>query len=134
MSHDSKLQQDVLAELSWEPSVTAAHVGVTANDDVVTLTGHVATFAEKHAAEMAASGSKMSRQWPRKSRSTYRSIRNGATWTSQRLRLTVWGGTCQFLLTPLRSRSKKAGSPWLDRSTGGIRKMLRNRMFAGCLV
>ena len=55
MSHDSKLQQDVLAELSWEPSVTAAHIGGTANDGVVTLTGHVAIFAEKHAAEMAAS-------------------------------------------------------------------------------
>lgn len=54
MSNDSQLQQDVLAELNWEPSVTAAHIGVTANAGVVTLTGHVESFAEKHAAETAA--------------------------------------------------------------------------------
>jgi hypothetical protein len=52
MSHDSQLQQAVLAELSWEPSVTAAHIGVT-NAGVVTLAGHVESFVEKHAAETA---------------------------------------------------------------------------------
>jgi osmotically-inducible protein OsmY len=51
---DTKLQQAVLAELAWEPSVTAAHIGVTAVSGVVTLTGHVESFAEKHAAETAA--------------------------------------------------------------------------------
>jgi osmotically-inducible protein OsmY len=54
MSNDSMLQQAVLAELSWEPSVTAAHIGVTANEGVVTLTGHVGSFVEKRAAEAAA--------------------------------------------------------------------------------
>jgi len=54
MSNDTMLQQAVLAELSWEPSVTAGHIGVTANSGVVTLTGHVGTFAEKWAAEAAA--------------------------------------------------------------------------------
>ena len=54
MSYDDQLQQAVLAELGWEPSVTAAHIGVAAASGVVTLTGHVETFAEKHAAEMAA--------------------------------------------------------------------------------
>ena len=53
MSDDDQLQQAVLAELSWEPSVTAAHIGVTAKDGVVTLTGHVESFAQKHAAEAA---------------------------------------------------------------------------------
>ena len=51
---DTKLQEAVLAELAWEPSVTAAHIGVTAISGVVTLTGHVESFAEKHAAETAA--------------------------------------------------------------------------------
>ena len=51
---DTKLQQAVLAELEWEPSVTAAHIGVTAISGVVTLTGHVESYAEKHAAETAA--------------------------------------------------------------------------------
>jgi osmotically-inducible protein OsmY len=53
MSHDSHLQQAVLDELNWEPSVTAAHIGVAANAGVVTLTGHVVSFAQKHAAETA---------------------------------------------------------------------------------
>jgi osmotically-inducible protein OsmY len=53
MSEDSKLQQAVLEELSWEPSVTAAHIGVSANAGVVTLTGHVDNYAAKSAAENA---------------------------------------------------------------------------------
>lgn len=54
MSNDSQLQQAVLAELNWEPSITAAHIGVTAEDGVVTLTGHVDTFIQKYSAEQAA--------------------------------------------------------------------------------
>jgi len=49
------LQQAVLAELLWEPSITAGHIGVTASNGVVTLSGHVENFAEKWAAEAAAS-------------------------------------------------------------------------------
>ena len=54
MTVDKTLQTNVLAELGWEPSVTAAHIGVTAKDGVVTLTGHVQNHMEKHAAEKAA--------------------------------------------------------------------------------
>jgi osmotically-inducible protein OsmY len=53
MSEDGRLQKAVLTELGWEPSVTAAHIGVAANAGVVTLTGHVASLAEKHTAEVA---------------------------------------------------------------------------------
>jgi osmotically-inducible protein OsmY len=54
MSADRELQKSVLEELSWEPSVTAAHIGVTAKDGVVALTGHVENYMEKFAAERAA--------------------------------------------------------------------------------
>lgn len=54
MSQDDKLRQAVTAELGWEPSVIAAHIGVTANAGVVTLTGRVDTLAQKIAAETAA--------------------------------------------------------------------------------
>ena len=54
MSKDSQLQQAVLAELEWEPSVNPAHIGVTANAGVATLTGHVDDYMQKHAAETAA--------------------------------------------------------------------------------
>ncbi|MGB2612151.1 MAG: BON domain-containing protein [Isosphaeraceae bacterium] len=54
MKTDSELQRDVLDELKWEPSVDAAHIGVSAKDGVVTLSGHVSSYAEKFAAERAA--------------------------------------------------------------------------------
>jgi BON domain len=53
MSHDNDLKSAVLAELRWEPSVEAANIGVTAKDGVITLMGHVGSFAEKYAAETA---------------------------------------------------------------------------------
>jgi osmotically-inducible protein OsmY len=50
---DTQLQQDVLAELSWEPSINAADIGVEVKDGIVTLAGHVNTYAEKWDAERA---------------------------------------------------------------------------------
>lgn len=54
MKTDKDLKQDVMDELEWEPSVNAAHIGVTAKDGVVALTGHVPSYGEKYAAERAA--------------------------------------------------------------------------------
>lgn len=54
MSKNDQLQRDVLSELHWEPSVTAAHIGVSANEGVVTLTGQVDSLMEKLAAEASA--------------------------------------------------------------------------------
>ena len=54
MPKDRELQRAVLAELGWDPSVTASRLGVGANDGVVTLTGKVESYAQKHAAELAA--------------------------------------------------------------------------------
>jgi osmotically-inducible protein OsmY len=54
MSKDSQLQQAVITELGWEPSVDSGHIGVSAHDGVVTLNGHVQHFSQKLAAEKAA--------------------------------------------------------------------------------
>ena len=54
MSNDTQLQSSVLAELKWRPSVDAAHIGVAADDGIVTLTGQVHHYTEKLAAEDAA--------------------------------------------------------------------------------
>jgi osmotically-inducible protein OsmY len=54
MTDNRGLQQAVLDELDWEPSVHSANIGVTANNGVVTLTGYVGSYAEKWAAERAA--------------------------------------------------------------------------------
>jgi osmotically-inducible protein OsmY len=50
---DQGLKQSILDELAWEPSVSEAHIGVTARGGVVTLTGHVGSYSEKCAAERA---------------------------------------------------------------------------------
>src|SRR4029453_4596180 len=54
MKTDKQMQQDVMAELDWEPSVNAAQIGVEVSDGVVTLLGHVDSYAEKITAERAA--------------------------------------------------------------------------------
>jgi len=54
MKTDTQVQQDVLAELKWEPSVDAARIGVEVKDGIVTLAGHVDSYAEKWDAERAA--------------------------------------------------------------------------------
>lgn len=54
MSDDLMLQQRVLDELQFDPSLDSAHIGVTAREGVVTLTGHVQSYAEKFGAERAA--------------------------------------------------------------------------------
>ena len=54
MKSDSQLQQDVMAELKWEPSVHAAQIGVEVKNGVVTLAGEVGSYAEKWNAERSA--------------------------------------------------------------------------------
>lgn len=54
MKSASELQRMVLDELKWEPSLSAGGIGVSVTDGVVTLTGHVDSYAEKRTAEKAA--------------------------------------------------------------------------------
>ena len=50
MKIDADLKGDVTAELGWDPAVKSTAIGVAVQDGVVTLSGHLETFAEKHAA------------------------------------------------------------------------------------
>ena len=54
MKSDEQLRQDVLDELSWEPSIDTANVRVAARGGVVTLTGQVLHFSSRAMAERAA--------------------------------------------------------------------------------
>lgn len=54
MKSDTQIQQDVIAELNWEPAVNAAEIGVEVNDGIVTLAGHVTNYVGKWNAEHAA--------------------------------------------------------------------------------
>ncbi|TLU74531.1 BON domain-containing protein [Lichenicoccus roseus] len=53
MIDDIRLREDVLAELLWEPSVACDGITVTARRAVVTLSGHVGSYAQKSAAAAA---------------------------------------------------------------------------------
>lgn len=52
--NDKELRQLVVDELEYEPSIDAADIGVTAENGVVTLSGHVPDYVQKMAAERAA--------------------------------------------------------------------------------
>jgi osmotically-inducible protein OsmY len=54
MKTDAELQQDVMNELQWEPTLKAAEIGVGVKDGVVTLSGYVDSYIKKLAAERAA--------------------------------------------------------------------------------
>ncbi|SOE87643.1 Osmotically-inducible protein OsmY, contains BON domain [Burkholderia sp. YR290] len=54
MKSDMQLKKDVEQELEWDPSITAAGIGVEVRDRIVTLAGHLGSFAEKLAARCAA--------------------------------------------------------------------------------
>src|SRR5678816_2152274 len=47
---DIALKADVIGELVWDPAVKETAIGVAVKDGVVTLTGHLDTYAEKAAA------------------------------------------------------------------------------------
>jgi osmotically-inducible protein OsmY len=53
MTTDKELQAAVEQELLWEPSVHAEHIGVSVNNGIVQLDGHVNGYLEKWAAERA---------------------------------------------------------------------------------
>ncbi|TSA07231.1 MAG: BON domain-containing protein [Comamonadaceae bacterium] len=53
MKTDSDLRHDILTELAWDPVVPEAKVGVAVSDGVVTLSGHLDTYAEKIATQRA---------------------------------------------------------------------------------
>jgi osmotically-inducible protein OsmY len=50
---DKYLRQLVVDELDFDPSVDAANIGVAVESGVVTLTGHVGSYAEKMSVERA---------------------------------------------------------------------------------
>ena len=44
---DLQLRQDIIDELDFDPSVDSAQIGVAFENGIATLSGHVASYAEK---------------------------------------------------------------------------------------
>jgi len=53
MKTDTQIQLDVNAELAWDPAINSDDIAVKVNDGIVTLAGHVKSYAEKMDAEHA---------------------------------------------------------------------------------
>ena len=53
MKPDRQLQQDVMEELRYEPSLDEKEIGINVTGGLVTLTGRVKTYAERLAAMRA---------------------------------------------------------------------------------
>ena len=54
MKTDNDIRQDVLDELTFDPSVAAQNIAVSVAEGVVTLSGFVPSFADKYGAEKSA--------------------------------------------------------------------------------
>ena len=54
MKEDERIRNDIQEEIAWDPSVKTTDIGVTVKNGAVRLTGTVASYAERHAAESAA--------------------------------------------------------------------------------
>ena len=63
MKTDAELQQDVMNELKWEPTVKAAEIGVGVKGGVVTLSGYVDTTARSGLPSVPPRESSVSRRW-----------------------------------------------------------------------
>ncbi|WP_137808098.1 BON domain-containing protein [Pseudomonas sp. G(2018)] len=50
---DLNLRKTILEELEFQPDIDAAHIGVSVENGVVTLSGHVKNYAQKISAERA---------------------------------------------------------------------------------
>lgn len=49
--NDTDIKQDVMDALDFEPSIDANNIGVTVENGIVTLTGHVPTYLQRQTAE-----------------------------------------------------------------------------------
>ena len=122
MKTDSELQRDVLDELKWEPSVNAAHIGVSVKDGIVTLSGHVTRTGRSTRPSGRPSASTASRPSPTNSRSSCPAAAGAPTRTSPRRPSTPSSPTSPCPRTRSRSPSARAGSSSKARWSGGYQR------------
>ncbi len=55
MKNNAQIQKEVYDEIKWDPRINESEIGVSVLDNVVTISGYVPNYAEKLAAQEAAS-------------------------------------------------------------------------------
>ena len=92
MKTDIQVQQDVLAELKWEPSVNVADIGAEVKDGIVTLAGHVDSYVENGMPSALLNASPVSRRSPSKSTSPCQDRASETIPTFCAPQRTLWSG------------------------------------------
>ena len=119
---DIELRAKVLAELEYDPSVDAANIGVAVKEGVVTLTGHVANYSEKIAAERAVRRVKGVRAIAEEIEIRLPRQKKPRMTKSPAVSPTSCAGTVRFPRRPSRSRFRTAGSRSTAPSIGSTRE------------
>jgi len=57
MKTDHQIKQDVIAELEWDPAINSNAIGIAVNDGVVTVSGHIDTYARSGSSRRRCGGS-----------------------------------------------------------------------------
>ncbi len=108
---DKDLRRAVLDELDFDPSLDAGDIGVAVSNGVVTLTGHVGSYAEKVEAERAVRRVRGVRAIAEEIAVRYADEKKVA---DDQIAARAWRsstGPCTCRSRPSRSRSRAAGSP-----------------------
>ena len=103
------LRQIIIEELEYEPSLDATHIGVAVEKGIVTLTGHVASFAQKQAAIAAVEEFMASRASPTRLRYAILSRRKLTMMRLPSGRSMFWAGIASYPITRSRLSYETAG-------------------------
>lgn len=137
MKPDSLLKTEVTQELAWDTRVDETAIGVAAHHGVVTLSGAVGSWAEKHAAEEAAhrvagvldvaNAIEIKPSWSeaRNDADIAEAVRGALTWhryvPDQQIRSTVADHGCVTLTGTVRTLAQRDEAERVVRDIAGVR-------------
>jgi BON domain len=121
------LQEQVIRELKFDPSIDASRIGVTATDGVVTLTGTVPAYLQRLQAESAAKRVKAVKAVANEIQVRLPGdIKRTDTVTSPSAQWTRSGGAAAFRLSTSKPPSPTVGSRSKEMSTFTSRSRKRS--------
>jgi len=137
MKTDSELKSDVMRELAWDSNIDDTVIGVAVHHGVVTVTGTVSCWAEKHAVEEAvyriagvrdlANDVEIKPSWSPKLNDTdiAEAVRRALTWNrfvpDQQIRSTVADSGTVTLTGTVRTLAERDEAEHAIRTLDGVR-------------